>query len=66
MTNPASEGLFHRLYVALKRGVLGRSTEEYLRQFTGTDAYWDRMLARHRGGVQPRAPEPMPPAPKQQ
>lgn len=37
MTNRDCPGLWRRLVRALKRAVLGRSTHEYVKQFTGDD-----------------------------
>jgi hypothetical protein len=42
-------GLAHRLWTALRRFILGRSDGDYMKQFTGDDAYWDNMLAAERG-----------------
>jgi|SRR5947209_1737333 len=33
---------------ALRRAVLGRSGWDYLKQYTGGDAYWDNMVAAQR------------------
>jgi hypothetical protein len=60
MTSPQRPGLFGRLYASLKRGVLGRGTQEYGARFTGTDAYWERMLARQRGWPRHETPGPAP------
>jgi hypothetical protein len=30
---------------ALKRGILGKSSHDYMKQFTGSDEYWDRAIA---------------------
>jgi hypothetical protein len=39
----------HRLLTALggalKRGILGKSNHDYMKQFTGSDEYWDRVIA---------------------
>jgi hypothetical protein len=67
MTSP---GLWRRLGTALgaalKRGILGRSTHEYMQQFTGGDAYWDRVIAAQRGRHQRsvRDTAPCPPEPE--
>jgi hypothetical protein len=29
----------------LKRGILGKSTHAYMKQFTADDEYWDRVIA---------------------
>jgi hypothetical protein len=34
---------------ALKRGILGRSTHEYMKRFTGSDKYWERVIAAQLG-----------------
>jgi hypothetical protein len=53
MTRQGSVGPLRRLLRAfggaLKRGILGKSCHDYAGQFTGTDAYWDRMIAAQRG-----------------
>jgi hypothetical protein len=64
MTSPQRPGFLGRLYASLKRGVLGRGTQEYGAQFTGTDAYWERMLARGRSGPHYPAHAPTPAEPK--
>jgi hypothetical protein len=33
---------------AIRRAVLGRSGWDYLKQYTGSDAYWDNMIAAQR------------------
>jgi hypothetical protein len=49
MTSHESPRFLQRLLTAfgrgLQRGVLGKSTHEYMKQFTGNDAYWDRVIA---------------------
>jgi hypothetical protein len=52
-------GLWQRLLTALSRGLLGKSSHEYMKQFTGSEEYWDRALAAQRGWPQeqPRKPD---------
>jgi hypothetical protein len=38
-----------RLWIALRRFVLGRSDWDYLKQFTGSDTYWANAIAAERG-----------------
>ena len=64
MSSPPRPGFFGRLYALLKRGVLGRGTQEYGAQFTGTEAYWERMLARGRRVPDQPSPGPTPAEPK--
>jgi hypothetical protein len=64
MTSHESPGFLHRLCTALgaalKRGLLGRSTHAYRKQFTGSDAYWDRVIAAQVGRSQKQPPQPDP------
>jgi hypothetical protein len=59
-----SPGLLRRIFTvlggALKRGILGRSTHDYMKQFTGSDEYWDRVIAAQLGWPQKQRPEPDP------
>lgn len=52
MTVHENPGWLRRQWTAvvrgLKRGILGRSTHEYMTQFTGNDEYWDRVIAAQR------------------
>jgi hypothetical protein len=34
---------------ALKRAILGKSSHDYMKQFTGSDEYWDNVIAAQRG-----------------
>ena len=38
-------GRLGRVWTAIKRGILGKSSDAYMKQFTGSDEYWDRILA---------------------
>jgi hypothetical protein len=63
MTSPEGQGLFGRLLAALgralERGILGRSGHDYMKQFGGSDEYWDRALAAQLGWPQgPPPPDP--------
>jgi hypothetical protein len=53
MTSHESSGALHRMLRslggALKRGILGKSAHEYMSQFTGSDKYWERVLAAQQG-----------------
>lgn len=64
MTSHESSGGLHRMLIvlgrALKRGILGRSTHEYMKQFTGRDEYWDRVIAAQLGWPQKQPPKPGP------
>lgn len=46
-------GLFRRFLAAiggaLRRGILGKADPNYMKQFTGSDGYWDRTIAAQRG-----------------
>ena len=61
MTNHPRPGLWQRLLTslggALKRGILGRSTHASVNQFTGSDAYWDRVIAAQGGWPQEQLPD---------
>jgi hypothetical protein len=41
--------LWRRTWKALKRAILGKSSRDYMKQFTGSDEYWDSAIAAHRG-----------------
>ena len=49
MTSHESQGFLHRMLIALggalKRGILGKSSHDYMKQFTGGEEYWDRVIA---------------------
>jgi hypothetical protein len=61
MTSHASPGFLKRLLNALggglARGILGRSGHGYLKQFTGSDGYWDRAIAAQLGWPQQQLPQ---------
>jgi hypothetical protein len=46
-------GFFHRTLIAmggaLKRGILGKSSHDYMKQFGGSAEYWDRVIAAQSG-----------------
>ena len=53
MTSHENSGLWRRLWstigAALKRGLLGKSSHEYMKQFTGSDEYFDEAIAAQLG-----------------
>lgn len=53
MTIPKNLGLVQRIRIALRgalqRAFLGRSADEYMKQFTGDDEYWNEVIAAQRG-----------------
>jgi hypothetical protein len=53
MTSPKHQGpvasVLGRIWRALKRAILGKSTYEYLSEIAGGDEYWDRMIAAEQG-----------------
>src|SRR5690242_10769611 len=57
-------GFLHRLWWAvggaLKRGILGKSAHDYMKQFGGSDAYWDRVVAAQQGWPLKQSPNPGP------
>ena len=59
-TRLAAPPMFRWVWTAITRAILGRSSDAYLRQFTGSDEYWDRILAvqreRHPTEAIPGAP----------
>ena len=61
-----SPGSWHRMLTALgrglKRGILGKSSNEYMKQFTGSDQYWDEVVAVQKGWLQDQPPRPDPEA----
>ncbi len=67
MTSYPRAGFFGRLLAALggglARGLLGQSAHAHLKQFTGSDEYWDRVIEAQRAchRDQPRGAEPGPP-----
>jgi hypothetical protein len=64
MTKDESPGFLHRMMMALgsalKRAILGRSTHAYMKQFSGSDEYWDRVIAAQLGWPQKQPPKPDP------
>jgi hypothetical protein len=64
MTSRKGQGLFGRLLAALggvfERGILGKSSHEYMKQFAGSDQYWDRAIAAQLGWPQKPPPRPDP------
>jgi hypothetical protein len=64
MMSHEGPGFWRRLLAAfgaaLKRGILGKSSADYVKQFTGSDAYWDRALAAQLGWPQKSLPNPDP------
>ena len=59
MATEKSSGLFGRFWRSLKRGILGRSTHQYRKKFTGNDEFWAGVLAAEAGWQQkqPRGPD---------
>jgi hypothetical protein len=49
MTHHESPGFLRRMLTSLgdslQRGILGRSAPAYMKQFSGSDEYWDRAIA---------------------
>jgi hypothetical protein len=68
MASQASPGLFRRLLTALggvlARGILGQSAHDHMKQFTGSDEYWDRAIAARMAWPQERPPVPDPDRPR--
>jgi len=64
MRGQESFGLWRRLWRALggalKRGLLGKSAHDYMKQFSGSDAYWDRVVAAQQGWPLKQSPHPDP------
>jgi hypothetical protein len=64
MTNHEKPGFFRRLLAAtgdvLARSFLGKSAPSYVKQLSGSDAYWDRALAAQLGWPQTPTPGPAP------
>src|SRR5262245_41217448 len=64
MTGHENPGFLRRMWTALgrafKRGLLGKSSHDYMKQFTGSDEYWDRVIAAQLGWPQkqPLKPDP--------
>ncbi len=63
MKSHGGPGLWRRLLTAvggaLKRGMLGKSGHDYMKQFAASDEYWDEALAAQLGWPQkqPRKPD---------
>jgi hypothetical protein len=64
MTSNESPGFLQRMLTAvggaLSRGILGKSSQEYLKKFSGSDEYWDRVIAAQLGWPQKQPPKPDP------
>src|SRR5947207_2047915 len=48
------------LGAALKRGILNKSAHAYMKQFTGSAEYWDKVIAAQQGWTQKQLPTPDP------
>jgi hypothetical protein len=63
MKSPGSvQRMLTALGRALKRGILGKSSNDYMKQFTGSDQYWDEVVAAQKGWLQKQPPQPDPEA----
>ena len=64
MTSHESPGFLHRMLStlgrALGRGILGKSSHDYMKQFSGSDEYWDRVIAARLGWPEEQPPKPDP------
>jgi hypothetical protein len=49
-------GLLQRSVRAIQRAVLGKSSSTFLEHLTGSEEYWNRVLAAQEGWPQQRAP----------
>lgn len=56
MNSSRRSGWFRGLWTAISRGLLGKSGHEYRKQFTGSDEYWDEVVAVQRGWPQQQRP----------
>jgi hypothetical protein len=65
MTSHESPGVLQRMWTslagALKRRLLGKSSHDYMKQFSGGDEYWDRATAAQTGWVHKQPPPPQEP-----
>ena len=61
MTSPEGPGFLRRLLRALggalQRGILGKAADDHLKQFTGSDEYWDRVIAAQLGWPRQQPPQ---------
>jgi len=64
MTNRKSPGMLRRMLqalgAALERALLGRSAHGHMKQFDGSDEYWDSAIAARQGWPVNQPPEPAP------
>jgi hypothetical protein len=64
LTSYERPGFSQRMLIALggalKRGILDKSTHEYIKQFSGKDENWDRVIAAQLGCPQEQPPKPDP------
>jgi hypothetical protein len=51
-----SPGLLRRMLTA----ILGKSSSAYMKQFSGSDAYWDNVIAAQRGWPREQPPKAEP------
>jgi hypothetical protein len=62
MTSQESPGFLRRMLTALggalKRGILGKSSHGYMKQFTGSDEYANRAIAAQQGWPQKQPAKP--------
>ncbi len=60
MTSDESPGPWHRILAALggalRRGILGKSNHASMSRLTGSDSYWDRVIAAQAGWPQNQPP----------
>jgi hypothetical protein len=56
MTSHENRGFLHRMLIALgralRRGILGKSGHDYMKQFSASDVYWEREIAAQLGWPQ--------------
>jgi hypothetical protein len=49
LTSQEKQGLWRRMRTALIRAILGKSSHDYMKQFTGSDEYCKRAIAAQLG-----------------
>lgn len=45
LANPKGPGLLRRIWSALQRGILGKSSRAHTKTLGGSEEYWDRAIA---------------------
>ena len=59
LTSLVRLGWLRRTWTAFQRGLLGKSSRDYMKRFTGSDEYFDEAIAAQRGWPQQQPAQPL-------